>query len=79
MLDADRKIFKQTVDTYVDPDIPYPDAKIATALCIGVPIKYELQKGFGFGDCWLIEHVLPEVYKMHYDRKAVMTLRKALL
>ena len=67
------------VDTYVDPDIPYPDAKTAAALCIGGPIKYELQKDFGLDDCWLMEHVLPEVYKMHNDRKAVVTLSKALL
>ena len=67
------------VDTYVDPEIPFPDAKTAAALCIGTPIKYEFRNGCGLDDCWLLEYVLPEVNKMHGDRKAVVTLSKALL
>ena len=73
------KRFKQMVDTYVDPDIPFPDAKTAAALSIGAPIKYELRNGCGLDDCWLLETVLPEVHKRHDDRKAVVTLSKALL
>lgn len=73
------KRFKQMVDTYVDPDIPYPDAKTAAALAIGGPVKYELLKGSGVDDCWLVENVLPETFKLHPCKKAVVTLSKALL
>ena len=38
------KQFKQMEDTYVDPDIPYPDTNTAAALSIGGPIKYEVLK-----------------------------------
>ena len=73
------KRFKQMVDAYVDPDIPYPNAKTAAALAIGGPVKYEVLKGSGVDDCWLIENVLPETYKLHPCKKAVVTLSKALL
>ena len=65
------------VDTYVDPDIPYPDAKTASALAIGGPVKYEVLKGSGVDDCWLVENVLLETFKL--CKKAVVTLSKALL
>ncbi len=67
------------VDTYVDPDIPYPDAKTASALAIGRPVKYEVLKGSGVYDCWLVENVLPETFKLHPCMKAVVILSKALL
>ena len=73
------KRFKQMVDVYIDPDIPYPDAKTAAALCIGGPIKYDLRKDSKLDDCWIVEHVVPHIFKMHKDKKAVGTLGKALL
>ena len=73
------KRFKQMVDVFIDPDIPYPDAKTAAALCIGGPIKYVLKKESKLDDCWVVEHVVPHMFKMHKDKKAVGTLGKALL
>ena len=73
------KRFKQMVDTYMDPGIPFLDAKTAAALCIGAPVKYKLRNRCGLDYCWLLKNVLPEVYKKHNNRKDVVTLSKALL
>ena len=42
-------------------------------------MKYEVLKGSGVDDCWLVENVLPETFKLHPCKKAVVTLSKALL
>ena len=73
------KRLKQMVDTYLDPDIPYPDTKTAAALSIGGPIRYKVLKSSGVDDCWLVENVLSETQKFYLDKKAVVTLSKALL
>ena len=67
------------VDTSVDPNVPYPDAKTVVALSIGGPIKYDLLKESGVDDCWLIENVLPKTNKLHPYKKAVVALIKDLL
>ncbi len=67
---------KQIVDIYyIDPDIPYPSAKAAVAICIGGPIKYVLKKE-KLDDCWIVEHVVPHIFKIYKDKKAVGTLRE---
>jgi len=73
------KRFKQMVDVYIDPDIPYPDTTTAGALSIGGPIKYIIKKESNVDDCWIAENVVPHIFKMHKDKKAVETLGKALL
>lgn len=73
------KRFKQMVETYVHPEIPYPDAKTAAALSIGGPVKYQVKTESNIDDCWIAEHVLPHTLKMHKDKKAVVTLGKAVL
>lgn len=40
-------------DRYVSANLPYPDAKVAAALCIGGPCKYELLEGSGITREWL--------------------------
>ena len=65
------------VNTYIDPDIPYPDAKTAGSLSIGGPVKYILKKDSKLDDCWIAEKVVPHIFKMHKDKKAVVTLGKA--
>ena len=64
---------------YIDPDIPYLETKSAAALCIGGSIKYILKKESKLDDCWITEKVIvPHIFKMHKDKKAVVTLGKAL-
>ena len=38
---------KWVSDIYIDPLLPYQDAKVAAALCVGGPIKYALVEGSG--------------------------------
>ena len=64
---------------YVDPDIPYYDVKAAAALAIGEHVKYDVLKGSSVDDCWSVENILPETYKLHQGKETVMTLSKALL
>ena len=35
---------KQIVDVYIDNSIPYPDAKVASVLCVGDPIGYKINR-----------------------------------
>ena len=48
---------KRQVDTYIDMELPYPDAKVAGVLAIGGPIKYELKPNSGLTDKWLLQNV----------------------
>jgi hypothetical protein len=70
---------KQIVDAYLDPEIPYLDARAAAALCIGGPIKYEAQKEAGLDDCWVLTYVAPRLSESLEDQKAAVVLGKALL
>ena len=71
---------KQMVDVYLDPEIPYPDARAAAAaLCIGGPIKYEIKKGSSLDDCWVLTHVVLRLSESLEDQKAAAVLGKALL
>ena len=39
--------------------LPYADAKVAAALCVGGPIKYALMEGSGITEDWLADKVVP--------------------
>lgn len=43
------------VGVYLDPEIPYPEARVAAALYIGGPIKYEIKKHAGLDDFFGID------------------------
>ena len=66
------------VDIQIDPDIPYIDAKTA-AVCVGGPVQDVLMKANKLDYCWTAEQVVPHIFKMHKDKKVVMTLGKAPL
>ena len=61
------------------PDNPHPVAKIAAVLANGGTIRYEVLEGSDMDDCWIGENILPETSKLYCDKKAVVTLSKALL
>lgn len=56
----------RTVDRYIDVNVPYPDAKVASILAIGGPIKYTLKKGTGLTDLWLQENVVCNMLKSDF-------------
>ena len=49
------------VDTYIDVELPYPDAKVAAALCIGGACKYVIKESNGVSDSWLLQYVVPNI------------------
>ena len=49
---------KKQVDTYIDISLPFPDAKVAAALCVGGPIKYEVMSGSNVTDTWIVDVVM---------------------
>ena len=48
-------------DQCVSPNLPFPDAKVVTALCVGGPCKYELVEGSGITKEWLRQVVVPNI------------------
>ena len=69
---------KKQVDTYIDVALPYPDAKVAATLCIGGPVKYELRRGCGISDDWVLDNVAIHIAR-HFPRGVALVLGKALL
>ena len=53
------------MDTYVDITVPYPNAKVYAALCVGGDVMFNLVVGTGLGDCWVLKNVVPNIIK-HY-------------
>ena len=72
------KRMKRMVDTYIDVELPYPDAKVAAVLAIGGPVRYELREGCRLTDQWVLENVGEEIKKIFPDMVAIL-LGKALL
>lgn len=69
---------KRIVDTYIDVNLPYPDAKVASVLCIGGAIKYELREGSGVSDDWVVANVCVGAATMFAEKVAVV-LGRALM
>jgi len=46
---------------YVSTALPYQDAKVASKLCIGGPIRYALRDGSNITDAWMLHNVLPHI------------------
>jgi hypothetical protein len=51
----------QVVDRYIDVELPYLDAKVASVLAVGGPMKYVVKNGNGILDNWLMTHVVPNL------------------
>ena len=67
-------------DVYVSTTLPYPDAKVAAALCPGGPCKYRAAEGSGLSDPWLLENIVPEMVASNkIANRVALTLSKPLL
>jgi len=62
----------------IDVDLPYPDANVAAALCIGGACKYVLKESCGVTDDWLLETVAPNIL-LQFPREVALTLARPLL
>jgi HEPN domain-containing protein len=65
---------RRVVDRYIDVNLPYPDAKVAAALCMGGPCKYVLKNGSGITTNWLLEHVVPNIRQSEHFQDPVATV-----
>ncbi|KAI2510702.1 hypothetical protein MHU86_3650 [Fragilaria crotonensis] len=52
----------QVVDRYIDVNLPYPDARVASVLAMGGPIKYSLKNQSGVTEAWLLDNVVPNMF-----------------
>ena len=55
---------KRMVDTYIDGCLPYPDAKVASSLCVGGAVKYALRRSSRVLEDWLLENVFCNITQM---------------
>ena len=67
------------MDTCVDTSVPYPDAKVCAALCIGGAIKYKIRKGAGVDMTWILKNVFPNIAKNHFCKRTALLLDKAIM
>ena len=71
---------RRVVDRYIDVNLPYPDAKVAAALCVGGPCKYVLKNGSGITSNWLYQHVVPNMRQsQHITDQVALVLALPLL
>ena len=67
------------MDTYLDTSVPYPNAKVCAAICISGPIRYEVRKGAGFNDAWILKNVCPNIAEKHTCLKTASILGRAIM
>ena len=62
------------MDTYIDVELlPFPDAKVAAALCIGGSCKYIIKDSSGVSNSWLLQYVVLNIYT-EYARDIALAL-----
>lgn len=69
---------KRQQDVYADTLLPYPDAKVAAALCKGGAIHYKVKVNSGISEDWILTHVVPLI-ATKYSRSVAVVLGRALL
>jgi hypothetical protein len=69
---------RRIVDSYIDVRLPYPDAKVASVLAIGGPVKYEIRNGCDISDEWVVTNVTPFILQQ-CPRQVAVVLGKAVL
>ena len=65
-------------DRYNDVELPWPDTKLATFLCIGGPCKYKLKKDSGIDNGFILRVIMKNV-KEYYSDDVSIVLGIALL
>jgi hypothetical protein len=65
-------------DDYTDVDLPYPDGKVAAALCVGGACKYVLKSGGRVTSEWIRRHIVPNISN-HFPPQIAVVLGTAIL
>jgi hypothetical protein len=69
---------KRQSDTYIDPCLPWPDAKVASLLCKGGPCSYVVKEGSGMSNDWILQYVVPRITS-RFPRAVALVLGRVLL
>jgi hypothetical protein len=69
---------KHQSDTYIDPCLPWPDAKVGSLLCKGGPCSYVVKEGSGVSDDWILQYVVPRITSC-FPRAVALVLGRVLL
>ena len=65
-------------DRYDDVELPWPDVKVASMLCIGGPCKYVVRTDCGVTDEFILRYVMPSANR-RITKEVCIILGKALL
>lgn len=68
----------RTSDVYDDVELNWPDAKVASRLCVGGPCKYVVKEGAGVSNDFILQHVVPSI-RTRFSDEIALVLGKALL
>ena len=71
------KAHSRISDRYDDVELPFPDAKVATTLCIGGPMKYMADRNV-ISDNFILTYVSPCISR-RFGRQVALVLGKAIL
>jgi len=63
---------------YVSTNLPYQDAKVASKLCIGGPVKYTAREGANVTNAWLLQYVVPHIAQ-RFSEQFALTLAFPIL
>ena len=69
---------KRIVDTYIDCLIPYPDAKVASTLCINGPVKYMVREGLNMDEDLILSLVGSNI-SSYFPRQVALVFGCVLL
>ena len=65
-------------DAYDSTELPWPDAKVCSYLCVGGTCKYVVREGSGVTNDFILQSVVPNIWK-RFSPQVSLVLWKCLL
>ena len=62
-------------NAYDATELPWPDAKVCSYLCVGGPCKYVVREGSGVTDEFILQSVVPNIRK-RFSEQVCLVLGK---
>ena len=67
------------LETYAKTTITFVDAKVAKILTVGVLVAYFICEDSGISNAWIVDHVVPNMFRDRVPRQVCVVLGRALL
>lgn len=64
---------------YADINIPFVDAKVASALCKGGVVEYLVETSSGITDAWILQYVVPNMVRAGMQQQLCLNFGRAIL